>query len=67
MKIAIPKEGQGETRVAASPDVVKKLIGLGFSVTIEKDAGASSSFNDDAFKEAGASILIQQKGYESHR
>jgi len=56
MKIAIPKERPGETRVAASPDVVKKLIGLGFSVTIEKGAGVSSSFNDDAFKEAGASI-----------
>jgi NAD(P) transhydrogenase subunit alpha len=62
MKIAIPKEGQGETRVAASPDVVKKLIGLGFSVTIEKDAGASSSFNDDAFKEAGASIAKDATG-----
>ena len=62
MKIAILKEGQGETRVAASPDVVKKLIGLGFSVTIEKDAGASSSFNDDAFKEAGASIAKDATG-----
>ena len=50
MKIGIPKEGLGETRVASSPDVVKKLIGLGFSVTIEKDAGASSSFSDDSLK-----------------
>jgi len=57
MKIAIPKESQsGETRVAASPDVVKKLIGLGFSVTIEKGAGANASFTDEEFKEAGASI-----------
>ena len=44
MKIAIPKEGYGETRVAASPEVVKKLVALGFSVTIEKNAGIPSSF-----------------------
>ncbi|MBC8268004.1 MAG: Re/Si-specific NAD(P)(+) transhydrogenase subunit alpha [Rhodospirillaceae bacterium] len=57
MKIAIPKESHpGETRVAASPDVVKKLIGLGFSVTVEKAAGAEAAFTDDAFKEAGATI-----------
>lgn len=56
MKIAIPKEGQGETRVAASPEVVKKLTGLGFSVTIEKNAGANAAMTDDAFKEAGATI-----------
>ena len=56
MKIAIPKESSGETRVAASPEVVKKLIGLGFSVTVEKDAGTLASFTNDAFKEAGATI-----------
>jgi len=57
MKIAIPKESQsGETRVAASPDVVRKLIGLGFSVTVEKGAGDHAAFTDAAFKEAGASI-----------
>jgi H+-translocating NAD(P) transhydrogenase subunit alpha len=57
MKIAIPKESQpGETRVAASPDVVKKLIGLGFSVAVEKAAGADAAFTDDAYKEAGATI-----------
>jgi NAD(P) transhydrogenase subunit alpha len=62
MKIGIPKEGLGETRVASSPDVVKKLIGLGFSVTIEKDAGASSTFSDESFKEAGASISKDTAG-----
>ena len=56
MKIAIPKESQGETRVAASPEVVKKLIALGFSVTVETGAGADAAFTDDAFKEAGAEI-----------
>ena len=57
MKIAIPKETQGgETRVAASPEVVGKLVGLGFDVTVEKDAGAASSFTDAAYKDAGATI-----------
>jgi len=61
MKIAIPKERQpGETRVASSPEIVKKLIALGFDVTVEKDAGASASFSDDAYKQAGASIAKDQ-------
>ncbi|MGB0682383.1 MAG: Re/Si-specific NAD(P)(+) transhydrogenase subunit alpha [Magnetovibrionaceae bacterium] len=57
MKIAIPKERRpGETRVAASADLVKKLIGLGFEVTVEKGAGASANLPDDVLKEAGAKI-----------
>ena len=41
MIIAIPKENrEGESRVAASPEVVKKFIGLGFEVSIEKGAGS---------------------------
>ena len=57
MKIAIPKESlANETRVSASPDVTKKLIALGFQVTVEKDAGHNASFTNDAFKEAGATI-----------
>ncbi len=57
MKIAVPKDqSAGETRVAASPAVVKKLIGLGASVVVEQGAGAHAGFSDSAFKEAGASI-----------
>ena len=57
MKIAIPKERRAdETRVAASPEVVGKLIGLGFQVIIEKGAGDGASFTDAAFREAGADI-----------
>ena len=57
MKIAIPKETRdGESRVAASPEVVRKLVGLGFDVAVEMGAGLSSSFIDEAYKEAGASI-----------
>jgi NAD(P) transhydrogenase subunit alpha len=57
MKIAIPKERRpGEKRVASSPEVVKKLAALGFEVIVEKGAGASASFSDAAFKDAGAVI-----------
>jgi H+-translocating NAD(P) transhydrogenase subunit alpha len=57
MKIAIPKETRdAENRVAASPEVAGKLISLGFGVTVEKDAGLASSFTDEAYKAAGASI-----------
>ena len=57
MKIAIPKERwQGEMRVAASPDTVKKLVGMGLEVIVEKGAGSNSAIPDDAFKDAGATI-----------
>ncbi len=57
MKIAIPKERRpGETRVAASPEVAKKLAGLGFDVVVEKAAGAGASYTDADYKDAGATI-----------
>lgn len=57
MKIAIPKERRpGEKRVAASPDVVKKLVGYGFAVAVEKNAGKDAAITDDMFKAAGATI-----------
>ncbi|HVK80963.1 MAG TPA: Re/Si-specific NAD(P)(+) transhydrogenase subunit alpha [Verrucomicrobiae bacterium] len=57
MKIAFLKESAaGETRVAASPETVKKIIGLGHSVTVQAGAGVSASVPDDQFKAAGAEI-----------
>lgn len=57
MKLAIVKEtGSEEARVAASPDTVKKLIALGFGVTVEKDAGKKASIQDDVFTTAGATV-----------
>ena len=57
MKIAVVKEQRAnELRVAASPETVKKLSGLGFEVMVESGAGAPSHFSDDAFKDAGAAI-----------
>ncbi len=57
MRVAIPKERHPvETRVAASPDTVKRLIGVGLDVVVEADAGAGAAIPDDAFRQAGAGI-----------
>ena len=57
MKIAIVKETRAyETRVAGSPEVVKNLIGLGFQVVVQQDAGRDAFFTDAAFRDAGATI-----------
>lgn len=57
MRIAILKERHaGETRVAATPETVKKFVGAGHEVAIEKGAGVAAAIPDDAFAEAGAKI-----------
>jgi H+-translocating NAD(P) transhydrogenase subunit alpha len=62
MRIAIVDEtGQGEPRVAASPDTVKKYLGLGASVTIQKGAGLASSITDVDYEAAGAIIAKTAK------
>ncbi|MDB5410989.1 MAG: transhydrogenase (Re/Si-specific) subunit alpha [Rhodospirillales bacterium] len=57
MKIAIPKERrQYESRVAASPDTVKRLVGMGLELVVESGAGAGASYPDRAYQAAGATI-----------
>lgn len=57
MKLAVIRERRdAEKRVAASPETVKKLIGLGFAVVVEAGAGTGASIPDDAFEAAGAAI-----------
>lgn len=57
MQVAVLKEKRPyETRVAATPETVKKLMALGFQVTVEKGAGESSHFPDEAYEAAGAKI-----------
>ncbi len=57
MKIAILKEtAPGETRVAATPETVKKFIALGASVAVEKGAGLTASVSDADYEAAGASL-----------
>jgi H+-translocating NAD(P) transhydrogenase subunit alpha len=62
MKIAIIKETRdGETRVAASPDTVKKYVAGGHAVILETGAGSAASFPDSQFQEAGATIAKSAK------
>lgn len=57
MKIAVPKETRaGETRVAITPDVVRKLVQAEHEVVIEKDAGVLAAHSDAEYEEAGATI-----------
>ncbi|MDX5392253.1 MAG: Re/Si-specific NAD(P)(+) transhydrogenase subunit alpha [Caulobacteraceae bacterium] len=56
--IAVTKERQaGETRVAATPETVKKLIGAGFSLVVEAGLGAASSYPDADYAAAGAELV----------
>ena len=55
VKIAVLSEAaSGENRVAATPETVKKFIGLGASVAVEKGAGAGASIADADYEAAGA-------------
>ncbi len=56
-RIAVTRERrQGETRVAATPETVKKLGGLGFTTIVEAGAGEGASFSDAEYAAAGAQI-----------
>ncbi|EON12988.1 Re/Si-specific NAD(P)(+) transhydrogenase subunit alpha [Pandoraea sp. SD6-2] len=56
MHIGIPKEtAGGESRVAATPETVKKLVSAGHRVTVERGAGDAASVPDAAYVAAGAS------------
>lgn len=56
-KIAVLRErAEGETRVAATPETVKKLVALGARVAVETGAGAGATLADTAYAEAGAEI-----------
>jgi NAD(P) transhydrogenase subunit alpha len=57
MLIAIPAECMAnETRVAATPDTVKKLVAMGHSVVVQSGAGLASALPDAVFREAGATV-----------
>ncbi|MBP7610149.1 MAG: Re/Si-specific NAD(P)(+) transhydrogenase subunit alpha [Steroidobacteraceae bacterium] len=57
LTIAVPRETYaGEKRVAAVPEVVEKLLKLGFAVTVESGAGTAANFSDESYQAAGARI-----------
>jgi NAD(P) transhydrogenase subunit alpha len=57
MRLAVPKETRpGETRVAATPESVKKLKSLGLDVVVQVGAGAGARFADADYAAAGATV-----------
>ncbi len=58
MLIGIPTETEpGETRVAATPETVKKYLAQGHRVLVQAGAGVAASATDDAYRAAGAEIV----------
>ena len=56
--IGVPKEtAAGEKRVATVPEVVEKLIKLGFQVKVETGAGDAANCDDDSYRAAGATVV----------
>jgi NAD(P) transhydrogenase subunit alpha len=60
--IAVTRERRdGETRCAVTPETVKKLIGMGATVTVEAGTGAGSSIPDDDYAAAGATVAADTR------
>src|SRR2546421_1650136 len=58
MKVGVPREtAAGERRVVLVPESVKRLIGGGFEVAIERGAGDAASFPDRDYEQAGATLV----------
>ena len=57
MKLSIPAEtAPRENRVAVAPDIIARLIKLGFTIVVERGAGTRAGFRDDAYAAAGATV-----------
>lgn len=54
---AVRESAAGEKRVAATPQSVKKLVGLGYQVLVESNCGAAASFDDEMYAAAGATVV----------
>ncbi|MAK84882.1 MAG: NAD(P)(+) transhydrogenase (Re/Si-specific) subunit alpha [Euryarchaeota archaeon] len=57
MKLGVPKEPEGETRVGIVPSSMKKLTRAGFEVYIEAGAGLAANYADQAYTDAGAHVV----------
>lgn len=62
--LGVPCETRArETRVAATPETVRKLVGLGYDVVVESGAGDRSSFPDEAYAGAGAAVGTAEEAW----
>lgn len=58
MRIGVPADTRvGETRVAATPETVKKMVAQGHAVCVQSGAGLAACVTDDAFAAAGAQVV----------
>jgi NAD(P) transhydrogenase subunit alpha len=67
VKVFVPRERRpGETRVAATPETVRRMVKLGLEVAVERGAGEASLFHDAEFETAGATLIDDPAaGWES--
>ncbi len=65
MRIGVPREPDSQPLVAATPDTVKKLEKLGYSVCVETGAGAQASYPDYQYLEAGADLVDREEAWGS--
>lgn len=61
MKIGVPKEPEGENRVAITPLSMKKLLKAGFEVIVESGAGIASNYLDSDYEQAGAKLGTREQ------
>ncbi len=65
MRIGVPREPDSQPLVAATPDTVKKLEKLGYSVCVETGAGVQASYPDYQYEEAGAQLVDRAAAWGS--
>ena len=66
MLIGVPSETMpGETRVAATPETVKKLKAQGHTLRVQAGAGVAASVTDAAYEAAGADIVTQAEAWSA--
>lgn len=66
MHIGIPRERvNNETRVAATPKIVRKYVSLGLGVKVERAAGTKAHFSDEAYTDAGAELVDQREAMQA--
>jgi NAD(P) transhydrogenase subunit alpha len=63
--IGVVAEQSAESRVAATPETVKKILAMGYKVVVEKGAGAKASFPDSAYVAAGAKIVTSLAAWKA--
>ncbi len=66
MRVGVPKEVRdGERRVAASPDTVKRMKAIGLDPVVEGGAGLGAAIPDDAYRAAGATVADADAAWDS--